>query len=59
MDIPVNRNNTFENEEVSDTFLDQYNKEIDEAEVEIDSGNYPEQDEVEKLMTDRKKNQRV
>jgi hypothetical protein len=59
MEIPVNRNNTFENEEVSDTFLDQYNKEIDEAEVEIDSGNYLDQDEVEKLMTDRRKNQRV
>jgi len=59
MDIPVNRNNTFKNEEISDTFLDQYNKEINEAEVEIDSGNYLEQDEVEKLMTERRRNQRV
>ena len=36
-------------------FLDQYNQEIDEAEKEIDNGNYFTQDEVEKLLEDRRK----
>lgn len=36
-------------------FLDQYNKEIDEAEAEIDNGNYFTQDEVEKIFKERRK----
>lgn len=39
-----------------EAFLDQYNKEIDEAEKEIDAGNYVDQDYVEKLFADRRKN---
>lgn len=39
----------------TEAFLDQYNKEIDEAEAEIESGNYLDQDEVEKLFADRRK----
>ena len=41
--------------EVLEAFLDDYNKEIDEAESEIESGNYLDQDEVEKLFADRRK----
>ena len=41
--------------QVSKTFLDRYNKEIDKAETEIDSGNYCSQIEVEKLLADRRK----
>lgn len=44
-----------ENTAVMEAFLDQYNKEIDEAEVEIESGNYLDQDEVEKLFAERRK----
>jgi hypothetical protein len=40
----------------TEAFLDQYNKEIDEAEAEIESGNYVEQDYVEKLFANRRKN---
>lgn len=35
-------------------FLDLYNKEIDEAEAEIDSGDYLEQNEVEKIFAERR-----
>jgi hypothetical protein len=45
-----------ETEEVSETFLDQYNKDIDEAEAEIESGNFVEHSEVEKLFANRRKN---
>jgi hypothetical protein len=42
---------------IDDTaFLDQYNKEIDEAEAEIEAGDYVEHDLVEKLFADRRKN---
>lgn len=44
-----------ENTPVMEAFLDQYNKEIDEAEAEIESGNYLDQDEVEKLFAERRK----
>jgi len=44
-----------EDNEVMEAFLDQYNKEIDEAEAEIESGNYLDQDEVEKLFAERRK----
>ncbi len=37
-------------------FLDLYNKEIDEAEAEIESGNYVDHDYVEKLFANRRKN---
>jgi len=36
-------------------FLDEYNREIDEAEAEIESGNYADHDYVEKLFADRRK----
>lgn len=41
---------------VVQAFLDQYNKEIDEAEIEIDSGDYLDQKQVEELLTNRRKN---
>jgi hypothetical protein len=44
------------NEEVLEAFLDQYNKEIDEAEAEIESGDFMEHSEVEKLFANRRKN---
>jgi len=44
-----------EDKEGMKAFLDQYNNEIDEAEAEIESGNYLDQDEVEKLFADRRK----
>ena len=36
-------------------FLDQYNQEIDKAETEIESGDYVDQDYVEKLFANRRK----
>jgi hypothetical protein len=42
--------------QVSEAFLDQYNKEIDEAEAEIESGNYVSHEEVEKLFASRRQN---
>jgi len=39
----------------TETFIDQYNKEIDEAEAEIESGNYLTHDEVEQLFAERRK----
>jgi flagellar biosynthesis chaperone FliJ len=45
-----------EKEENIETFLDQYNKEIDKAEAGIESGDYMEQDNVEKLFANRRKN---
>ncbi len=44
-----------ESKESINAFLDQYNKEIDEAEAEIESGVYLEQDEVEKIFAERRK----
>jgi hypothetical protein len=44
------------NRKATEAFLDQYNKEIDEAEAEIESGNYVDQDYVEKLFANRRKN---
>jgi hypothetical protein len=41
---------------MTEVFLDQYNKEIDDAEAEIDLGNYIDHADVEKLFTDRRKN---
>ncbi len=53
MSILVNTHNELEEEA---TFLKQYNKEIDEAEAEIESGDYVEQNYVEKLFANRRKN---
>ena len=39
----------------TETFIDQYNKEIDEAEAEIGSGNYLTHDEVELMFAERRK----
>ncbi len=39
-----------------EAFIDQYNKEIDEAEAEIDSGNFTDHDYVEQLFANRRKN---
>jgi hypothetical protein len=36
-------------------FLDQYNKELDEAEAQIDAGNYLTHDEVKKHFADKRK----
>lgn len=42
--------------ETDKEFLDQYNHEIDKAETEIESGDYVDQDHVEKLFANRRKN---
>ena len=42
-------------QELIDTFLEEYNREIDEAEAEIESGNYSTHEEVKKLFADRRK----
>jgi len=42
-----------EDKEVTEAFLDQYNKEIDEADAEVESGNYLDHDEVEKFFAER------
>jgi len=41
---------------VSDTFLAEYNKEIEDAEAEIEAGDYVGQDYVEKMFANRRKN---
>ena len=42
--------------QVMKAFIDQYNQEIDQAEKEIESGDYLNQDQVEKLFADRRNN---
>ena len=42
-----------EKEAVTEAFLDQYNKDIDAAEAEIEAGDYLDQAEVEKLFANR------
>ncbi|RYZ96571.1 MAG: hypothetical protein EOP47_23605 [Sphingobacteriaceae bacterium] len=42
------------NKEVAEAFLSQYNKEIDEAEADIEAGNYVAHDEVENFFGNRK-----
>jgi hypothetical protein len=45
-----------EGTEITDAaFLEQYNKELDEAESQIDSGDYLTHDEVKKFFADKKK----
>lgn len=41
--------------DVSDAFLYEYNKDIDDAEAEIETGNYLNHDEVEKIFAERRK----
>lgn len=36
-------------------FLDQYNKELDEAEAQIDAGNYVSHDDVKQFLAERRK----
>ena len=45
---------TDENEKDHVEFLNQYNKELDEAEAQIDSGDYLTHDEVKKFFADKK-----
>jgi len=42
-------------EQVNEELLDQYNKEIDRADSEIESGNYVSHEDVLKLFQDRRK----
>ena len=42
-------------DEIMLAFLDQYNKEIDEAEADIDAGNFYTQEQVEELLANRRK----
>ena len=42
-------------DEVMAAFVDQYNKEIDEAEADIDAGNFYTQEQVEELLANRRK----
>jgi|GEM_PF-633858 len=44
-----------ENELPDAEFLNQYNKELDEAEAQIDAGDYLTHDEVKKFFADKKK----
>jgi hypothetical protein len=46
---------TDEGETVTQDFLDQYNKELDEAESQIDSGDYLTHDQVKKYFEDKRK----
>lgn len=41
-------------EETDRNFLDQYNQEIDKADAEIESGDFVDQDYVEKLFANRR-----
>jgi hypothetical protein len=45
---------TDENEIPDAEFLDQYNKELDEAEAQIDKGDYLTHDEVKKFFADKR-----
>jgi len=46
---------TDENEIPDAEFLDQYNKELDEAETQIDKGDYLTHDEVKKFFAEKRK----
>jgi len=50
-----NYKSTEENELPDAEFLNQYNKEMDEAEAQIDAGDYLTHDEVKKFFADKKK----
>jgi hypothetical protein len=49
------KSNNNENKEAIEAFLDQYNEELDNAEAEINSGNYVDQNDVEQLFAARRK----
>lgn len=49
------KSNIENDEDVAEAFLVQYNKEIEEAEADIDAGNFATQDEVEELFANRRK----
>ncbi|NQX42862.1 hypothetical protein SAMN05421820_113112 [Pedobacter steynii] len=42
-------------EQINKAFLDQYNKEIDQADAEIEAGNYVNHSDVEELFKKRRK----
>lgn len=42
-------------EEINTAFLDQYNKEVDQADAEISAGNFVDHKDVEQLFKDRRK----
>jgi len=44
-----------EAKQITEAFLDQYNKEIDDADREIESGNYVRHQDVEQLFQKRRK----
>jgi len=46
---------THEDEEVDEEFIEEYNREIDEAEAEIAAGNFYTQEEIEKELAEWKK----
>lgn len=42
-------------EQINTAFLDQYNKEVDQADAEISAGNFVNHKDVEQLFKDRRK----
>jgi len=50
-----NYESTDEDEVTDAEFLDEYNKELEESEAQIDAGDYYTQDEVKKILADRRK----
>jgi len=50
-----NYKSTVENDLPDQEFLDQYNKELDEAEAQIDAGDYLTHDDVKKFFADKRK----
>jgi isopentenyldiphosphate isomerase len=42
-------------ENVSEAFLDQYNKELEEADAEVEAGEYISHDDVKKFLAERRK----
>jgi len=44
-----------ETEEPDAAFLDEYNRELDESDAQIDAGNYFTQDEVKKFFAEKRK----
>ncbi|RZL54892.1 MAG: hypothetical protein EOO93_19685 [Pedobacter sp.] len=54
--LKYNYQANIENEEqINTAFLNQYNKEIDEADAEIEAGNFISHSDVEKLFEQRRK----
>jgi len=42
-------------DDVTETFLEQYNKELDEANAQIEAGEYVSHDDVKKFLEERRK----